>query len=148
MRTYKSLAQVERVFRGLKSVDLLIRPIHHWTENHVRAHIFLCLLSYYVQWEMKRSLAPLLFVDEEVSQARATRGSVAPARASESARRKKSELVREDGLDLPSFATLMMELGTRRRTTYEVGSGDTTQTFHQLTQLIPLQAEAFRLLGL
>ena len=148
VRTYKSLAQVERVFRSLKSVDLLIRPIHHWTENHVRAHIFLCLLSYYVQWEMKRALAPLLFADEDLSQARATRDPVAPAQPSASARRKRSAQVREDGLALHSFATLMMELGTRCRTTYEVGSGEATQKFQQLTQLTPLQAEAFRLLGL
>jgi transposase len=61
VRTVKVLAQFERVFRSLKSVDLLSRPIHHWGENHVRAQIFVCLLSYYVQWEVKRALAPLLY---------------------------------------------------------------------------------------
>jgi hypothetical protein len=148
VRTYKSLAQVERVFRTLKSVDLLIRPIRHWTEDHVRAHIFLCLLSYFVQWEMQRRLAPLLYADETLSQARAERDPVAPARASDSARRKKSQHVRDEGLELHSFATLMMELGTRCRTTYQVTSADATQSFQQLTQMTPLQTEAFRLLGL
>ena len=148
VRTYKGLAQVERVFRGLKSVDLLIRPIHHWTQDHVRAHVFLCLLSYYVQWEMKRALAPLLYVDEDAPEQRGRRDPVAPAKPSPSARRKKAEHVREDGLPVHSFATLMMELGTRCRTTYELGSGQDIQTFHQVTQLTPIQTEAFRLLGL
>jgi hypothetical protein len=148
VRTYKGLAQVERVFRSLKSVDLLIRPIYHWTEDHVRAHLFVCLLSYYVQWEMRRALVPLLYADEEVGQQRGVSDPVAPARPSPSARRKKSEHVREDGLPLHSFTTLMMELGTRCQTTYVIGEGEDAQTFQQLTQLTPLQAEAFRLLGL
>jgi hypothetical protein len=148
VRSYKSLAQVERVFRALKSVDLLVRPIRHWTDAHVRAHIFLCVLSYYVQWEMMKRLAPLLYADEEVAQTRASRDPVAPARPSASARRKKAERMREDGLEVHTFSTLMMELATRCRTTYEVGSGETKQSFQQLTQVTPLQAEAFRLLGL
>jgi hypothetical protein len=148
VRTYKGLAEVERAFRSLKGVELLIRPIYHWTEAHVRAHIFLCLLSYYVQWEMKRALAPLLYADEEKDKEREGRNPVAPARASESARRKKRDHVREDGLELHSFRTLMAELATRCRTTYVVGSGDEAQSFQQVTQMTQLQAEAFRLLGL
>jgi hypothetical protein len=148
VRTYKGLAEVERAFRSLKGVELLIRPIYHWTEAHVRAHIFLCLLSYYVQWEMKRALAPLLYADEEKGKEREGRNPVAPARPSASARRKKRDHVREDGLELHSFRTLMGELATRCRTTYVVGSGEEAQTFQQVTQLTQLQAEAFRLLGL
>jgi hypothetical protein len=148
VRSYKSLAQVERVFRALKSVDLLVRPIRHWTEAHVRAHIFLCVLSYYVQWEMMKHLAPLLYADEQVVEARASRDPIAPARPSASARRKKAKRVREDGLEVHTFSTLMMELATRCRTTYEVGSGEAKQSFQQLTAMTPLQAEAFRLLGL
>jgi transposase len=148
VRTYKGLAEVERAFRNLKAVDLLIRPIHHRTEDHVRGHILLCLLAYYLQWHMKRLLAPLLYVDEAIEAERATRDPVAPARASETARRKKALQRRDDGLPLHSFKTLMMELGTRCRNTCILGSDPTATPFHQLTQMTPLQAEAFRLLGL
>jgi hypothetical protein len=75
VRRYKRLAQVERAFRSLKRIDLRIRPIHHRTENHVRAHIFLCMLAYYAEWHRRRALAPLLFDDEELRQDRAPRPS-------------------------------------------------------------------------
>jgi hypothetical protein len=148
VRTYKGLAEVERAFRSLKAVDLLIRPIHHRTEAHVRGHILLCLLAYYVQWHLKQRLAPLLYVDDAIAAERATRDPVAPARASDQARRKKALQRRADGLPLHSFKTLMMDLGTRCRNTCVLGSDPTATPFHQLTQLTPLQAEAFRLLGL
>ena len=72
VRGYKSLAQVERAFRSLKGLDLLIRPIRHRTEERVPAHIFLCMLAYYVEWHLRRVWAPLLFEDEELPQAAAT----------------------------------------------------------------------------
>ena len=89
VRRYKSLAQVERAFRSLKGMDLRIRPIHHRTEDHVRAHILLCMLAYYVEWHMRRALAPLLFDDEELRQDRPRRDPVAPAESSASAQAKK-----------------------------------------------------------
>ncbi|MCG6536122.1 MAG: transposase [Syntrophales bacterium LBB04] len=84
VRGYKSLAQVEQAFRSLKGLDLLIRPIWLRTEDHVRAHIFLCLLAYYLVWHMRKALAPLLFDDEELTRARKTRHPVRPATPSRS----------------------------------------------------------------
>jgi hypothetical protein len=97
---------------------------------------------------MKRALAPPLHADEELSLARSTRDPAAPARPSESAPREKREQVCEDGSELHGFATLMIELGTRCRTTHEVGSSEATRSFQQLTRLTPFQAKAFRHLDL
>ncbi len=85
VRGYKSLAQVERAFRSLKGLDLLIRPIRHRTEERVPAHVFLCMLAYYVEWHLRRVWAPLLFEDEELPKERQRRDPVLPARSSESA---------------------------------------------------------------
>lgn len=78
VRSYKNLAQVERAFRTLKGADLRIRPIHHRAEPRVRAHIFLCLLAYYLEWHLRQALAPLLFDDENLATERTTRHPVAP----------------------------------------------------------------------
>ena len=115
VRSYKNLAQVERAFRTLKGADLRIRPIHHRSEERVRAHIFLCLLAYYVEWHMRQALSPLLFDDETLPIERKRRDPVAPAEPSASARRKKTARETEDGFPIHSFATLMAELGTRCR---------------------------------
>lgn len=147
VRRYKSLSQVERLFRTLKGIDLRIRPIRHRTEAHVRAHIFLCTLAYYVEWHMRRSLAPLLFDDEFLSEDRWTRDPVAPAQVSESARSKKARKVTSDGHPVHSFRTLMQELGTRCRNYCRVSSDPEGAAFGQLTQLTPLQQRAFELLG-
>lgn len=80
MRTHKSLSQVERAFRCLKGLDLLVRPIRHRSERRVPAHIFLCLLAYYVEWHMQRALAPILFEDADLPAARRARDPVLPAR--------------------------------------------------------------------
>ncbi len=89
VRSYKSLSQVERAFRSLKTTDLHIRPIHHRKAERVRAHVFLCMLSYYVEWNMRRALAPILFDDDDRPGAQARRNSpVAPARRSERAEAK------------------------------------------------------------
>src|SRR6202007_578881 len=85
VRSYKSLAQVERAFRTLKGVDLLIRPIRHRTEDRVPAHIFLCMLAYYLEWHLRRAWAPLLFEDEERREERKHRDPVLPAKPSSSA---------------------------------------------------------------
>lgn len=148
VRRYKSLAQVERAFRSLKGVDLRIRPIFHRTEDHVRAHIFLCMLAYYVEWHMRQALAPLLFQDEELSQDRMRRDPVAPAQASASAKAKKANRVNADGVPVHSFETLLRELATRCRNTCRIPGDPTSTTFQQLTEPTPLQAHAFQLLGL
>ena len=94
VRSYKNLTNVERAFRSLKTVDLQIRPIRHRTETRIRAHLFLCLLSYYVEWHLRRALAPLLFDDEDLEAHRARRDPVLAAQPSESAKRKKARLQR------------------------------------------------------
>jgi transposase len=86
VRSYKNLTQVERAFRSLKGIDLLIRPIWHHTEDHVRSHIFICMLAYYVEWHMRKALAPLLFDDEQLDENRKTRDPVKPAKPSVSAK--------------------------------------------------------------
>lgn len=148
VRNYKRLAEVEQAFRSLKSIDLLIRPIHHRTEDHVRGHIFVCLLAYYVQWHLKRAWAPLLFADEELPQDRAVRDPVAPAAPSASARRKKATHRTADGFPVHSFRTLMAELATRSRHTCVPAGAATEAAFTKLTDVTPLHAEAFRLAGL
>jgi transposase len=148
VRRYKSLAQVERAFRSLKGVDLRVRPIFHRTEDHVRAHIFLCMLAYYVEWHMRQALAPLLFQDEELSQQRMHRDPVAPAAASASAKAKKANRVNIDGGPIHSFDTLLRELATRCRNTCRIPSDPTYTPFQQLTEPTALQARALQLLGL
>jgi transposase len=148
VRNYKRLAEVEQAFRSLKSIDLLVRPIHHRTEDHVRAHVFICLLAYYVQWHLKQAWAPLLFEDEQLSVDRATRDPVAPAKPSASVNRKKATHRTADGLPVHSFGTLLAELATRCRHTCVPAGGSAEATFTKLTNATPLQTEAFRLLGL
>ena len=149
VRTYKSLSQVERAFRCLKGIfDLLVRPIRHRTKNRVPAHFFLCLLAYYVQWHMRRALAPILFEDEELPEDRKTRDPILPAKPSESVKLKKNTHQTADGLPVHSFDTLMAELATRGRVTYRLKSEDLSLTFKQLPELTPIQARAYELLGL
>jgi len=148
VRTYKSLSQVEQAFRCLKGVDLRVRPIHHRTPDHVRGHVFLCMLAYYVEWHLRRALAPVLFEDEELDEARTTRDPVAKAEPSESVKRKKATLLTPDGWPVQSFQTLMKTLGTRCRNKCRAGNNKTCATFYELTEPTPFQAHVFHLLGL
>lgn len=148
VRNYKSLAQVERAFRSLKGVDILIRPIRHRTSERVKAHIFICMLAYYVEWHMRKALAPLLFDDEEGDENRKKRDPVAPAKPSVSARKKKSFRKTEGGFPVHSFDTLLIELATRCRNQCRLKSTGNAPSFAQYTEFSPLQAEAFKLLGL
>jgi transposase len=148
VRSYKNLTQVERAFRSLKGIDLLIRPIWHRTEDHVRAHIFLCMLAYYVEWHMRKALASLLFDDEELDGNRKRRDPVKPAQSSESAKKKKSLRLTSGGLVVQSFDTLLIELGTRCRNRCRIKSDPKGPTFYQLTEKTLLQERAFQLLGL
>jgi hypothetical protein len=148
VRHYKGLSQVERAFRCLKGVDLSVRPIRHFTEDHVRAHIFLCMLAYYVEWHMRSALAPLLFDDEELPHLRTTRDPVAPAKLSASARNKKATRMTQDGYPVHSFQTLLAELATRCRNRCQVQSDSDAQSFSQFTEYSALQKRAMQLLGL
>ena len=148
VRSYKNLTQVERAFRSLKGIDLLIRPIWHHTEDHVRSHLFICMLAYYVEWHMRKVLAPLLFDDEELEENRKSRDPVKPAKPSASAKKKKGQKLTSEGLVVQSFNTLLKELGTRCRNRCRIQSDSKGSTFPQLTEMSPLQKRAFQLLGL
>jgi transposase len=148
VRTYKRLGLVEQAFRCLKGIDLLVRPIYHRTPERVRAHILLCLLAYYVEWHLRRAWEPLLFEDEELAEDRRRRDPVRPARASESARRKKKTHATPEGLPVHSFRSLLAHLGTRCRNTCVVTGDPRGTMFHQVTEADALQAEALRLLKL
>ena len=148
MRDYKRLAQVERAFRCLKGIDLRVRPVFHRTEDHVRAHVFLCMLAYYVEWTMRRALAPILFADEELDQDRRTRDPVAPATPSDSVKAKKRARVTADGEPVHSFETLLADLATQARVRYRVQGGPPEAVFEQLCPPTPSQQRAFALLGM
>jgi len=132
VRNYKALANVERAFRSIKTVDLKVRPIHHRTENRVRAHIFLCMLAYYVEWHIKEAWREITFADTE-QDLKATRDPVAPAKRSESAKVKVASKTLPDGSPAHSFATLMRELATIVRNTCRTGTDPAAPTFEVLT---------------
>jgi transposase len=148
VRKYKSLSQVERLFRTMKGIDLRVRPIRHWSEPHVRAHIFLCTLAYYVEWHMRQALKPVLFEDEELEEDRRTRDPVAPAKPSNSVKSKKAIRVTDDGLTVHSFETLLEELGTHCRNQCRMESDREAPAFVRHTERSPLQTRALELLDL
>jgi len=148
VRTYKSLGQVEQAFRCIKGVDLRVRPIRHRNEAHVRAHIFLCMLAYYVEWHMRKALSPVLFQDDELDEARWQRDPVAKAEASQSVRKKKRTKKTDDGWPIHSLRTLLNELGTRCKNTCRAGEGKTAIRFEQLTEASSFQQHVFELLNL
>jgi len=148
VRHYKNLANVERAFRCWKGMDIRVRPIYLRTEEHVRAHIFLCLLAYYVEWHMRAALAPLLFAEEDLVQYRQQRDPVTTAEPSATVQTKKQRKQTEEGFPVQSFPTLLQALATRCRNTCQVQATKETPTFEQVTQATPLQAKAFELLGL
>ena len=144
---YKSLAQVERAFRCLKTVDLEIRPIFHWTAPRVRAHVLLCMLAYYVEFHMRSRLAPLLFDDHDRAAAAAERTSiVAPAQRSPAAKRKAALRRTDDGLPVHSFRSLLNDLATLCLNKVSLPSNPKYR-FDLPTKPTPLQARAFELLG-
>lgn len=118
VRSYKSLALVERAFRCIKTVDLQVRPVHHWLAERVRSHVFLCMLAYYLEWHMRQKLAPLLFDDTDKDAAEALRASiVAQAQRSPAAVAKQTTGMTPDGLQVHSFQTLLADLATLTRNT-------------------------------
>ena len=148
VRAYKNLSQAERVFRCMKGVDLKVRPIYLATEPHVRAHFFLCMLAYYVEWHMREALAPLLFEEEGLQESRWTRDPVSPARSSRATAQKKATRTAEGGREVHSFDTLLQALATQCRNTCTVKSSGHPVSFDQITEASPLQARAYQLLGL
>ena len=145
---YKSLAHVERAFRSMKTVDLNVRPVFHYTEQRVRAHVFLCMLAYYVEWHMRERLKPMLFDDEYLDEANATRASpVAKAVRSEQAKAKDASKRAEDGLPLHSFRTLLKDLATLNYNITHTALNPAAK-ITLTTRPTPLQDKAFKLLGL
>lgn len=146
VRSYKSLAQVERAFRSIKTMDLKVRPIHHRLENRVRAHIFLCMLAYYVEWHMREAWRELTFADTE-QDAKLTRDPVAPAKRSDSARHKAASHLLPGGESAHSWRTLMQELSTLVRNTCRTpGTESHSPTFQVTTQANPTQQRALELI--
>ncbi len=146
VRSYKRLANVERAFRSIKTVDLHIRPIHHRLEGRVRAHMLLCMLAYYIQWHMQEALRPMLFADEDQA-AKATRDPVAPAKRSAAASKKATSRVLPDGDKVTSFRSLLKNLATITRSTFApINAKNEKQRFTMLTRASPMQAKAFALL--
>jgi hypothetical protein len=147
VRAYKSLSQVEHAFRCLKTVDLHVRPIYHWLEDRVRAHVFLCMLAYYVEWHMRARLAPMLYDDDDKAAAEALRDSpVAKAQRSPSALAKSATGRTPDGAPVHSFQSLLADLATLARNTV-VTANAPDRPFTILTRPTPIQQKAFDLLG-
>jgi hypothetical protein len=145
-RSYKRLGLVQQAFRCLKGIDLLVRPIHHRRAERVRAHILLCLLAFYVEWHLRRAWEGLWFEDEDLADDRRRRDPVGPARASESARRKKQTPTTPEGLPIHGFRSLLAHLGTRCRNRCVVRGDPLETTFRQVTEADAVQAEALRLI--
>lgn len=146
VRNYKSLANVERAFRSLKTVDLKVRPIHHRLADRVRSHIFLCMLAYYVEWHMREAWRELMFADPD-QEAKATRDPVAPAVRSAGALDKVARHTLDDDSSAHSFATLMAELATVVRNTCRTPqTAETAPTFDILTTPNAKQQRALELL--
>lgn len=140
---YKGLSDVERAFRSLKSVDLKVRPIYHYLAGRVRAHVLLCMLAYYVEWHMRRALAPILFDDDDPQAAEAARKSiVSPAGRSSRARSKDALKITSDGMPVHSFQTLLKDLATLTLNDVTVGE----QTMQMLATATPVQIRALELL--
>ncbi len=146
VRAYKDLANVERAFRCLKTIDLEVRPIHHRLADRVRAHVLLCMLAYYLEWHMRQDLRPIIFEDHDKAAALAARPSiVAKAERSKAAEMKATTKHTHDGLAVHSFRSLLKDLATVTRNTMAMGQSPQT-TFLLYPKFTPLQERAFQLL--
>jgi len=147
VRSYKSLSLVERAFRCIKTVDLHVRPVYHWLADRVRAHVFLCMLAYYLEWHMRQRLAPMLFDDTDKEAAEAQRSSVVvQAQRSKAAIKKQTTGLTVDGLAVHSFRTLLLDLATLARNTMTTAINP-DHPLTVLTRPTPIQQRAFDLLG-
>jgi hypothetical protein len=147
VKAYKQLANVERAFRSLKTVDLEVRPIHHRRAQRVRAHLLLCMLAYHLEWHMRQALRPILFEDHDKAAAEAARPSiVAKAERSRAADRKAAAKRTDDGLPVHSFHSLLADLATITRNTMAMSESNDA-TFVLYPKLTPVQDRAFEFLG-
>jgi hypothetical protein len=144
---YKGLARVERAFRSLKTVDLHIRPIHHWLAPRVRAHVFLCMLACHVEWHMRERLKPMLFDDDDPTAAARERASiVAPAQSSPAALRKRASKLAADGLPVHSLQSLLRDLATCTLNEMTTTLNE-AYSFTLVATPTPIQTQAFALLA-
>ncbi|WP_375329570.1 IS1634 family transposase [Microcystis sp. BLCC-F210] len=143
VKAYKSLSQVEEAFRCYKSIDLKVRPIYHYKGDRVKAHIFLCMLAYYVEWHLKQCLAPLLFEDEEIDDGSL---NVIKASRSESAQSKERKKRNQENFPVHSFRTLLEDLGTICLNTVECTIREGSYRFSKITRPTQLQQKALDLL--
>jgi len=148
VRSYKSLSLVERAFRCIKTVDLQVRPVYHWLADRVRAHMFLCMLAYYLEWHMRQRLSLMLYDDTDKDMAETLRSSVvAKAERSPAAVTKQTTGRTADGLPVHSFRTLLDDLATLTRNTLVTAIAP-EQPFCLTARPTPLQQKAHDLLGL
>ena len=147
VKSYKSLSLVERAIRSIKTVDLQVRPVYHWLADRVRAHVFLCMLGYYLEWHMRQRLAPMLYDDDDKEAAEALRASVvAKAERSPAAVAKQTTGRTPDGLPVHSFQTLIADLATITRNTVITALAP-DMPFTITTRPTPIQSKAFDLLA-
>jgi len=146
VRTYKRLTRVERAFRLIKTTDLKIRPIFHRAPNRVKAHFFLCMLAYYLDWHMRRALSPLLFAEEDLEKAIQERDPVEKAIPTETCQTKKDKRKTKNGLPIHSFQTLLADLGTRCRVTCSIKMGRAKGTVNKYPKLTEFHKKCFELL--
>ncbi len=148
LQWYKSLSRVERAFRSIKQSQLEVRPFHVYSEDHVRAHVFLCMLAYYLEWHLRKRLAPMLFQDDDPEGAKAQRKSpVHKAQVSENAKRKARTKRTDSDLPVHSLATMLADLATLTWNEAALQS-QPNHSFPLIAQPTPLQAEAFQRLGI
>jgi transposase len=145
VKAYKSLSNVEEAFRCYKSIDLKVRPIYHYKGDRVKAHIFLCMLAYYVEWHLKQQLAPLLFEDEDIDD---NYEDVIKARRSDTAVSKDRKKRNQENLPVHSFRTLIEDLGTICLNTVECNIESGKYIFSKITRPTELQQKALDLLGI
>jgi transposase len=150
VRNYKKLSQVERAFRTMKSIGEKVRPIYHYTESRVRAHLFLCMLAYYVEWHMREAWRELTFADEELAQ-KETRDPVAPAQSSDSAKQKATKRTTRDGFPVLTFAGILTNLATIdfnicQATCNAQNTNKELSTFSTITQASTYQQRALKLI--
>jgi hypothetical protein len=149
VRAYKDLAKVERAFRSMKTVDLRVRPVYHRLDGRIKAHVFFCMLAYYVEWHLRQRLAPILF-DDHQRAAEASRPSIAaPAPRSQAAQRKDSTKRTEANEPVQSLRSLLADLGTlcKNRVRVKGVKSRPSREFYLFTQPTPHQHRVFELLG-
>jgi hypothetical protein len=142
--THKSLANVERDFRSIKAIDLQLRPVHHYTETRVRAHVFICMLAAYLTWHLRKAWAPLTFTDEHRPE---PANPVAPAARSTAAQTKASRRTTAGGQPAYSFRSLLDHLGTLPRNRLHINGTGKNTGFDLVTTPTPIQRQVFELIG-